>query len=206
MRVILFLLSLAASQFCFAGGDTNIIAMSDWSKPVSTIYGHTLRARMIIAQEHSPAHTGRWPETEFYLEIQNVSSAIGSPTRFYFDPWHGLHCVMWDANGNALPEGGGAGSGGGAGAGWITLPYDCTIRLRANMYGYGLKPGDGFLLTLCHGGDFGIRSGDTNAYYLSGTFNCSAPTNTIAGDFESERALWDGRLELPKMKIEVSKP
>ena len=69
--IALFLIS-GACQLCLAGEDTNIIAMSDWSKPVATYYGHALRARMLISQEHSPAHAGPLPETEFYLELQNV--------------------------------------------------------------------------------------------------------------------------------------
>ena len=97
MKAITFFLLLAACQFCFAGGDTNIIAMSDWSGPVGTSNGQTLRGRMMIAQEKSPASTGR-PETEFYLELQNVSGAVGPPMQFYFDPY-GLRCEMLDANG-----------------------------------------------------------------------------------------------------------
>jgi len=99
MKAIVPFLLVAACQFCFAAGDTNIIAMSDWSKPVGTFHGHSLRARMIIAQEHSAAHAGQWPETEFYLELQNVSGSIGSPTRIYFDPGRSLRCEVLDANG-----------------------------------------------------------------------------------------------------------
>ena len=78
-------LFFTACQLCFAGGDTNIVAISDWSKPVGTDYS-TLRARMIIAQEHSPASGGPLPETEFYLEFQNVTASAGNPLQFYPDP------------------------------------------------------------------------------------------------------------------------
>jgi hypothetical protein len=208
MKAVVTFFVFAACQFCFAGGDTNIIAMSDWSKPVGTIHGHSLRARMIIAQEHSPGHAGPWPETEFYLELQNVSVAIFSPTRIYFDPGRGLRCEVLDANGKPPPQVGGGGSGGGAGACWITLPYDSTIRLRANMYGYGKKEGDGLLIQMSPPAmqRWDIQAGDTNVYFLSGTFSVAPPTNDIPKDFEVARAVWSGTLDLPKMKIAIQKP
>src|SRR5664279_1766511 len=145
--ITLFLLS-AACQLCFAGEDTNIIAMSDWSKPVGTSYGQTLRGRMILAQGHSFARAGQGLETEFYLELQNVSWAIGAPMQIHFDP-AGLHCEIVDSNGKPPPpQVGGGGSGGGAGKCSITLPYDGTIKLRANMYGYGRQKGDGLLIEM----------------------------------------------------------
>ena len=203
MKAISLFFIIAAYQLCFAGGDTNIIAMSDWSKPVGTFYGETLRGRMIVAQEHSPAH----PETEFYLELQNVSVGVGRPMQIYFDPGRGLHCEMLDASGKPpLLVGSGSG-GGGAGACWITLPYDCTIRLRANMYGYGKQAGDGLLLTMSPPTmqSWDIRAGDTNVYYLSGTFTVTPPTNSPPRDFDTERTIWSGTLELPKMKVWVGK-
>src|SRR6185369_15334102 len=100
MRAIAAFLLLAVCQLCFASGDTNIIAMSDWSQPVATMHGHSLRVRMIVAYGRGPAFAGPWDETQFYLEFQNVSGAIFSSTKFYFDPSSGLRCVMKDANGN----------------------------------------------------------------------------------------------------------
>lgn len=163
---------------------------------------------MLIAQEHSPAHAGPWPETELYLELQNVSGAVGPPMRIYFDPGRGLRCELLNSLGKSLPERGTPGSGGGAGACWIILPYDSTIRLRANAYGYGMKPGDGFSLRLSPPGsqDWAIRAGDTNTYFLSSSFTVTPPTNHITQDFDEARTIWNGTLELPKMKIEIPKP
>ena len=205
MRAISTLFLLAGCQFCLASGDTNIIAMSDWSKPVGTYSGHSLRARMIVAYGRSAAFDGPWPETQFYLEFQNVSGAIVLPTQFYFDPSGGLRCVLQDADGKTVSTGG-AGSGGGAGSSWITLPYDSDIRLRANMYGYGNKPGGGLNLTLYPPQAWQIKAGDTNAYYLSGSFTVTTPTNFVPKDFDTARAVWSGTLDLPKMKISVPKP
>ncbi len=204
MRAIAAFLLLAACHLCCASGDTNIIAMSDWSKPVDTT-DDSLRVRMIAAYGRGPGFGGPHDETQFYLEFQNVSGPIISPTQFYFDPSRGLRCVMKDANGNTVPAGG-SGSGGGAGACWITLPYDSTIRLRANMFGYGTKRGAGLILTLYPPYAWEFRAGDTNSYYLSGTFTVTTPTNFVPKDFEAARAVWSGTLQLPRMKITVPKP
>jgi len=205
MKTITLFLLLAACQLSFAGGDTNIIAMSDWSKPVGTSLGQTLRGRMILAQGYSGGFRGPWPATEFYLELQNVSE--GSPTMtFYFDP-AGLHCQMVDSNGKPPPPQGGGGSGGGAGACSITLPRDGTIRLRVGMYGYGRPPGDGLRLALDPPSQWWeILPGNTNDYFLSGTFSVAPHTNSVARDFETERAIWSGTLDLPKMRVWVGKP
>src|SRR5690242_17562467 len=99
MKAIPALLLLAAPQFCFAEDLTNVIATSEWSKPVETKYGHSLRVRMIVAQGRGAAFAGPSPETQFFLEFQNVSGAITAPTQFLFDPSAGLRCVMKDADG-----------------------------------------------------------------------------------------------------------
>ena len=192
MRTLVALVFLAAHWCCFASGDTNVIAMSNWSTPVSN-----LRVRMIVAHGRGVNFAGPWPETQFYLEFQNVS---GRDMEFFFDPWNGLRSQLEDAKGKTVSTGGG-GSGSGAGASWIILPYDSTIRLRANMFGYGEKPGDGLNLTLYPPQAWRIKPGDTNAYFLSGTFTVTTPTNSRPKDLEADRVVWSGTLELPKMRI-----
>lgn len=207
MKAFASLLFLAACQFSYAGGDTNIVAISDWSKPVGATNGATLRARMIISEEHSPAHAGPQKETAFYLEFQNVTGAVGDTLQFYFDPGRALHCELLDADGKPSPPDGVAGNGGGAGPCWITLPYDSTIRLRANMYGYGLKPEDGFMLVMSPPNmqSWTIRPGDTKTYFMSGTFTVATPTNHVTKDSDDARSIWSGALVLPKMKISLPK-
>jgi hypothetical protein len=201
IAIFLFLTSL----LCRAVSDTHILAMSDWSEAVSTPQGQSLRARMILGQGHSAGHAGPWPETQFYLELQNVSGANRSPIEAYFDPAHGLKCELRDANGKSPSQAGG-GSGGGPAATWITLPHDSTIRLRANMYGYGRKPEDGLLLCLWTPDQYwNISAGDTNIYYLSGTFAVTSPANLARKDPENAGAPWTGTLRLPQMKIELPK-
>ncbi|HEY6184545.1 MAG TPA: hypothetical protein VIW67_20035, partial [Terriglobales bacterium] len=96
MKIIAALLFISANAPCFASNDTNIIAISDWSKPVGNFDGHTLRVRMIVTYGRGAAFSGPWAETQFYLEFENVSGAIGSPTQFYFDPEKGLNCELKD--------------------------------------------------------------------------------------------------------------
>jgi hypothetical protein len=51
------------------------------------------------------------------------------------------------------------------------------------------------------GGDWFIPAGDTNEYFLSGTF--SSPSNEASClDYQ----VWDGVLQLPKLKISIKKP
>ena len=203
MRIIAPLLSLMLAHVCFAGEDTNVVAMSGWSKAVGTYHGQSLRARLILAQEHSPAHAGPVPETELYVELQNVTRYAGPPLQIYFDPRRGLHCDLFDSSGTLQPADFDLG-GMGPSPAWISLPYDSTIRLRASMFGYGAQKGDGFDLDLpgsCQRWRFG--PGDTNAYFLSGSFAATPPTNFVAKDFEAERVIWNGNLEIPKMQISV---
>jgi hypothetical protein len=204
MKATALFLLFAACRFCFAA-DTNIIAISDWSKPVGTGDWPQLRGRLMIAQGHSPGHAGAWPETEVYLEFENVSDSI-MPMQIYFDAWRGLRCELRDANGKLLPQSASGGSGGGPAECWITLPHDSTIRVRANMSGYGKPKGSGLLLVLSPGASWDIQAGDTNDYFLCGTFTVTPPSNHVAKDFEAARAEWHGTLEFPKMKISVKKP
>jgi hypothetical protein len=156
---------------------------------------------MIIAYGRSSAFDGPHPETQVYLEFQNVSGAIISPTQFFFDPTAGLRCEVRDGNGLLLRASGGNTLG--TGASWITLPYDSTIRLRANAAGFGSTPGEGLILMLHPEAEqyWWIRTGDTNTYYLSGTFTVTTPTNFVPKDFETARAVWSGTLKLPKTRV-----
>jgi len=217
MRIITPLPLLLACQVCFAGEDTNIIAMSDWSKPVATQSGshvQKLRARMLVMYGRGACFDGPNPETQFYLELSNISCA-NVPMQICFDPLHQLSCALLDVNGKPVPTPRpGAGSIPERSGDWITLPYDSTIRLRVNSGGYGNKKGEGLNLYLWPSGSWYLRPGDTNTYYLIGTFTV---TNHVAtgmnqpGGFRPREtelfdAEWSGTIELPKMKISVPKP
>jgi hypothetical protein len=75
------------------------------------------------------------------------------------------------------------------------------------MYGYGLKPEDGFMLAMSPPNmqRWTIRAGDTKNYFMSGTFTVTTPTNHLAKDSGDARTIWSGTLELPKMKLSMPK-
>ena len=214
MKTITTFLLLAVCQLCFAGVDTNVIAMSDWSKPVGTAQGQSLRVRMLIVYGRGACFDGPGLETQFYLELQNAS-CTGEPMQIYFDPSHQLRCDLLDASGKSVttPRPGSVAIREGSGD-WITLPYDSTIRLRVNPGGYGNKKGDGLNLYLWPSGAWNLRAGDTNNYYLTGTFtvasqiskNYSVTGTLTPRDSELFRSGWNGTIELPKMKISVNQP
>jgi len=208
MKALTAFLLLITCQIFSSADETKIVATSEWSKSVETKYNQSLRGRMLLGYGHSPAHAGAVPETQFYIELQNVSTAIGAPMRIYFDAGRGFECELTDSNGKAVPEVGGAGSGGGPGPEWITLPYDSTIRLRASMYGYGAIPADGLALVMPPPSlkRWSIRPGAANACFLSGKLTINTPTDYVPKNFDESRAVWSGTLELPKMKIEVPAP
>jgi hypothetical protein len=201
-------LTCLASQPSFAGGDTNILAISDWSKAVATSEGRALRGRMLMAQEIPPGAGASLPATEFYVELENVSEPSVAPVQLCFDPMKELHCDLLDGNGNPPPKpkyggGGGWGNGGGNGVptSWITIPYDSSIRLRANG-NFGRPKEYGLALVLPYPLPvMEIEAGDTNTYYLSGTLKVAPTTNQIAGAIPASGAQWTGTLEFPRTKI-----
>jgi hypothetical protein len=208
-KTIALLILFTASNYCFAGGDTNIIAMGDWSKPVGSVGGPLLRGRLLITQEHDPGYMDTFEATHLYLELENVSDPSAGPVKLYFDPINQLHCELSDANGKPPPEGrgggfGGDGGGDGVAANWITLPYDSTVRLRANGRN-GWEQGDGLLLVIAVPNQqfWRIWPGDTNTYFFSGTFTVRAGTNSTLSGNVPDGTEWHGKLEFPKMRISV---
>jgi hypothetical protein len=137
---------------------------------------------MLVAQVILLHTLGRFPRPRFIWNCRMSPEPIGAPMKIYFDPGQGLRCEVLDANGKPPPQVGGGGSGGGAGACWITLPYDSTIRLRANMYGYGKKEGDGLLIQMSPPNiqSWDIQASDTNPYFMSGTFTIATPAEYVA--------------------------
>ena len=206
MKPIAALLFLAAHQFCFAGGDTNLIGVSNWSKPVGEGFENQLCVRTVLTYGRSLGFSGPWPETQFYLEFENSAPPLFA-TEFYFDPEHGLHCEVRDANGKLLSPGGGGSGPGGNRASWIMLPRDSTIRLRAGAYGFGQKPGEGLRLALwpLSGQDWVIPAGDTNTYFLSGRLTLTTPTNFVPKLREGRNTVCAGTFDLLPVKIYPTK-
>ncbi len=184
------------------GQETNAVAVSDWSKATGgTTVGVSdavLRGRLFILEGHSPAYAGANPETQIYVEIQNVSTT-SDPVRFYFDPQNGIQAELRDVRGEPAPEIGSGGDGGFPSAHWITLPYDSTIRLRASWYAHGTSSRE--RLNIPFFNEIAIKAGDTNDYYLSVKFRSAIPKNYL-GDTNGN--VWQGTLTFPVTKLASS--
>ena len=197
MKIATSLLIIAVCQLCSAGEYTDIVVMSEWSKPVSlrdaqSLHDEAIRGRLLILQGMEPAYGGP-PTTNgamTFVELQNVG--IGD-IEVYFAVTN-LHCELSDAMGKPVPKP----SGGGGGRGpflpcWVNLPYNSTIRLFVN--GGWLNP-----LMVYPSGEpwsrWSIPPNGTNVYYLSGILNVSTHTNALLPpDY------FKGTLVFPKTRI-----
>lgn len=198
-------------QLCFAAGDTNkIIAISEWSKPVSLendrMHDHFIRGRLLILQGMEPAYGGP-PTTNAamtFVELQNVTKVSGEGIDLYFAVTN-LHCELSDATGKIVPKpsGGGWGGRGPFRPYWVYLPYNSTIRLFINR-------GEAEPLSVYPGGEPGIHWSiertDTNTYFLSGILNLSTHTNlSLSPEFREMdfKRFRTAALEFPKAKITI---
>jgi hypothetical protein len=200
MKIVASIFIFAACQLCFAGADSTIIAMSEWSKPVSLtndqLHEEAIRGRLLILRGMEPAYGG--PATTnaamTFVELQNVTGSYGEGIDVYFAVTN-LHCVLSDGAGRAVPEpNGGAWSGRGPLAPcWVRLPYNSTIRLFVNCG--SLNP-----LMVYPSGEpwtrWSIPASGTNVYYLTGTLNISTHAHpSLPPDY------YKATLSFPKTRI-----
>ena len=181
MKALVSCFIVAACQLCFAAGDTGVIAISEWSKPISLrndqLHDEAIRGRLLIVQGMEPAYGG--PATTngamTFVELQHVTGACCDGIDIYFAVTN-LHCELSDGTGKAVPKPtqGGWGGRGPFSPCWVNLPYNATIRLFVN--GGSMEP-----LSVYPGGEpwcyWSIPRTDTNIYYLAGTLSLSAHTN-----------------------------
>jgi hypothetical protein len=201
-RSIALFLILLLADFCRGDEPPKLIAASEWSKPVES-HDRFLQARWLLLEGRSRAYAGPGTETLLYIELQNANGAWGEPLRVYFNPGK-LQFEVLDADGKAIPASPTFGSGGDVGTGWITIPYDSTVRLRANPGGWG-KPADAVLalpLRPMQGQYWLFREAPASDRFLAGKLTIAPPTED---DFE-HRDDWRGTLEFPKTKIPFKKP
>ncbi len=209
MQAIVLCFVFAACQLCFATGDTNIIAMSDWSKPVSLRNEHLhdigIRGRLLILQGMEPAYGGP-PTTNgamTFVELQNTTGACCDGIDVYFAVTN-LHCELSDAAGRAVPKptGGAWGGRGPFSPCWVNLPYNSTIRLFVN--GGSLNP-----LMVYPGGEpssrWFIPPNGTNIYYLTGTLSVSTHTNASLPSDDYEATLIFSKTKITGGKVETAR-
>lgn len=185
MRTLATLLMLTTCQAALAADEKSTAATGDWSEAVKG-----LRGRLILAQGRTLGD-GKTRESLVYVEIENVAHTHSGEVGVYFDP-DALMCDLSDASGNAVPPTPVPGSGGRPGKKWVTIPYDSSIRLRANPYAFGRAEG-----LLIHLNTTAWHFTDAAEYHFSGTL-----TVTPAGHGRAEA--WEGTLKLPAAKVRAS--
>jgi hypothetical protein len=182
----------AGAGVAAAQAERKLFAVGQWSEPV---FG--LRGRLVLAEGHLLGQ-GKTYETVVFLEMENVTGVHELELRF--DP-RLLECELVDAEGESVPRTPGGGSGGEPGAFKFILPRDASIRLRTNMYGYGLDRATGFLIPSrpYKGGPWTIRPDDKRDYFFRGTFTIELPADEPLTTRSGR--IWRGALKLPGAKI-----
>lgn len=183
--------------------EPTLIVVSEWSKPVES-HDRFLQARWLLLEGRSRAYAGPGQEILLYIELQNANSAWGEPLRVYFDASEGLKFEVLDKDGKTVSPSPTAGSGGDVSKSWITIPYDSTVRLRANPGGWG-KPGDVLLalpLRPMNGQNWVFRERPSSDLFLAGQLSIAPPTE----DTFEHRNDWRGTIQFPKTKLPFKKP
>ena len=207
MKAIALFFILAACQLCFAAGDTNVIVISEWSKPVSLrndkLHDQDIRGRLVIVRGVEPAYGGpaKTNGAMTFVELQDVTGRGYDAIDLCFDVTK-LNCQLSDSAGKAVPlPPGGWGGRGPLAPRWVTLPYNSTLRLF--VAGGTLDP----LAVYASGAPWSrwsIAGNDTNTYFLSGTLELFAHTNlSLPPELREVDYKQHGMatLEFPKVRI-----
>jgi hypothetical protein len=218
MKTITLILLLSASRV-LAIDDTNLLACGEWSQPVATQYGPSIRGRLLICDTPDHARSEPRTDTAVYLELQEFSSAVRHVQVYCgINRWSlpldapGLHCELRDSSGKLVPDSPGGFSGGMPSSCWITLQPYCSVRMRVSVFGGGRLDDGGLAIYLASRGWWDVHPSKTNEYYLSGTFTAAVPskqTGLPAGIpvVDSRNMdVWYGTLTLPRVKIPLKKP
>lgn len=214
VKAIVTIFIFAVCQLCLAADDTNIILMSDWSKPVrlqnDQLHFESIRGRLLILQGTEPGYGGppttNWAMT--FVELQNVTGACCDSIDVCFDVMK-LNCKLSDSGGRAVPE---VSLGGYSGRGpippcWVNLPYNSTIRFF--VIGGTANPLSVHSNGVPWASYWSLAMKDTNAYFLSGTLNIFTHTNAILTNFPGEQEMdfqldRTATLEFPTVRITAS--
>ena len=197
---------VAACQLSFGQTDTNVIAVGDWSAPATNDF-IAIRGRLIV-------YGGLTPDTNFpevvgayagsmarvYLELQAVPPFSWAPVEVYFDrDLECLHVEMRDDHDKLIPEKTYSISYLMPSPFFMVMVSDSTIRVRVDMGTGGWnKPHDREIFVA--GRDWLVSPDTGKEYYLSATFK-PLTNSPSAHNYH----LWQGTLELPKVKIPIKK-
>ena len=184
---------------------------------VYDVYDSNIKSTLNLARMYDHARV--------YLELQHLEpeNTWARPVEIYYDPGfdfytleHGgvfehdasgaisngihhqpsLHLQMRDGNDKPYTNECITINGSDPAPCWIILPYDATVRLRADIYTLADSKKPNGLEIFVNGGRSTIPPHATNDYYLCGTF--SPPTNHPS---PLNYHIWQGTLNLPRVKI-----
>jgi hypothetical protein len=207
MKSIVLFLLLAGSTGAFGQTGTNLVAVGDWSEPVTDPDRYAVQGRLLVYKKDYESHLDanlKWFDTRLYLEFRQFTTLLRfHPIGIYFRLGSfDRHLELRDGSGNAVPLKG-------VGPiqiytdwwGWLIVPYDSTIRVRAKPeIGVNAIPAGAWHIVLQSTSDGGeewvIPHGDTNDYFLSATY--TTPTNRPAS---SDYHVWQGTINFPKVKL-----
>jgi hypothetical protein len=155
------------------------IAVGEWSQPVKA-----LRGRLVMLQRQRG--NGKTRETTVYLELHHIASAVGPPLHVRVDPKQRID--LHDAVGKPVP-GEIINTDRQPEPVLVTLPYDCSMRVRLSAYNISAE--DGLVIPLLSN-LWRIPAGAKGKYTLTGTFVCDVQAQVGNGE------LWIGTLTLPR--------
>jgi hypothetical protein len=182
MRTLAVVLLLVAAP-CLPAAEKTVLATGDWSEVMNG-----LRGRIVLAQGRTLGD-GKVRESLVYVELENTTGTASGEVNVYFDP-DALKCNLTDAEGKEVSQSPVFGSGGRPGKTRVIIPFDSSIRLRANPFAFGRAEG---LLIHLNTGSWHIK--DDADYFLAGTLTVTPP--------EGKADAWKGELKLPKAKISL---
>jgi hypothetical protein len=182
-----------------------VIAVGDWSKPVQDDAGYSLRGRLLVFdtphyRDQFGTNNEWWGNAPVFLELENLTPRRDRELAVYFALGDGLECEfrdadgkpttmspMWFINGPSMPW---------TRQNWVTVPFDGSVRLRADPQrgGFSPKP-NGLIIQMGIQSRWNILAG-TNNQFLSGNF--SPPTNHPPPPGSH---VWQGTLKLPAARI-----
>jgi hypothetical protein len=208
MRAFLPILGLVFTQLCLEASETNAVATGDWSEPVGGLH-----ARLLVypnGQDRPPQRNAQdWSRlAKVYVEFENVSESL-DPMQIRLDGHlAALRCQLLDGSGNAPPEPGmGFGSAPVIRPYWLLLPFDSSLKVRAdNLWGIP-KPGERGLSLSVGPHRWLIPDGSPTNYFLSGTFTVPEPSSLPErSSYYEHPSAWSGALKLPRVKLPAPTP
>jgi hypothetical protein len=191
---------VAFLQCCFGQTDNEILALGEWSVPVSDAQGFTLRGRLRV-EETKASPTDR-AEARAFLELQNRKDdekLFQDPIEIYVDAATDLAFEIRDGHNNLISRVGVMSLNSPLRAPFIaTLPPGSTLKLPIGHWS-AAAPDDPRLILSPVNGPWPLPRGSANDYFLRATFS-PPPDKGSALKYHA----WQGTLSM-KVKLPVDK-